>query len=53
MKLQRLRKYYPTQVEEKAKHLLEHYKHADATRVKIYVAAVMQNDEVMKFLESC
>jgi len=42
----------PAKVEEEAKHLLEHYKNADATRVKIYVASVMQNDEVMKFLES-
>lgn len=39
-------------VEAEAKHLLEHYKNADANRVKIYVASVMQNEEVMKFLES-
>lgn len=42
----------PAKVEEEAKHLLEHYKNADVTRVKIYVASVMQNDAVMKFLES-
>lgn len=42
----------PAKVEEETKHLLEHYKNADATRVKIYVASVMQNDAVMKFLES-
>ncbi len=39
-------------VEEEAKHLLEHYKNADAARVKIYVASVLQNEAVMKYLES-
>lgn len=39
-------------VEEEAKHLIEHYKDADKTRVMIYVASVLQNEAVMKFLES-
>lgn len=39
-------------VEEEAKHLFEHYKDADKTRVRIYVASVLQNEAVMKFLES-
>ncbi len=34
------------------KHLLEHYKNADPARVKIYVASVLQNEAVMKFLET-
>ncbi len=39
-------------VEHEVKHLLEHYKNADETRVRIYVASVLQNEAVMKFLES-
>lgn len=38
-------------VEEEAKHLLEHYKDADKNRVLVYVASVLQNEAVMKFLE--
>ncbi len=39
-------------IDNEVKHLLEHYKNADETRVRIYVASVLQNDAVMKFLES-
>ena len=39
-------------LETETKHLLEHYKNADPTRVRVYVASVLQNEEVMKFLES-
>lgn len=39
-------------LENEVKHLLEHYKNADETRVRIYVASVMQNEAVMKYLES-
>ena len=40
------------QLEEQTKQLLEQYKDADPTRVRIYVASVMQNEAVMKFLEA-
>ncbi len=39
-------------LEEETKHLLEHYKNADPIRVRVYVASVLQNEAVMKFLES-
>ncbi|OGG41421.1 hypothetical protein A2837_02825 [Candidatus Kaiserbacteria bacterium RIFCSPHIGHO2_01_FULL_46_22] len=39
-------------LEEEVKNLLEHYKDADQNRVRIYVASVLQNEAVMKFLES-
>ena len=39
-------------LEAETKHLLEHYKDADQNRVRIYVASVLQNEAVMKFLES-
>ncbi len=39
-------------IDNEVKHLLEHYKNADETRVRIYVASVLQNEAVMKFLES-
>ena len=39
-------------LENEVKHLMEHYKNADETRVRVYVASVMQNEAVMKFLES-
>lgn len=39
-------------LETETKHLLEHYKDADQNRVRIYVASVLQNEAVMKFLES-
>lgn len=40
------------QLEEQTKQLLEQYKDADEMRVKVYVASVLTNEEVMKFLES-
>lgn len=39
-------------LEEETKHLLEHYKNADPIRVRVYVASVLQNEAVMKMLES-
>lgn len=39
-------------VEEETKHLLDHYKDADKNRVRVYVTSVLQNEAVMKFLES-
>lgn len=39
-------------VETETKHLLEQYKDADASRVRVYVASVLQNEAVMKMLES-
>ena len=39
-------------LDKEVKHLMEHYKDADETRVRIYVASVMQNEAVMKYLES-
>ncbi len=39
-------------VENETKHLLEQYKDADASRVRVYVASVLQNEAVMKMLES-
>ncbi len=39
-------------VEEETKHLLEHYQNADPLRVRVYVASVLQNEAVMKYLES-
>lgn len=41
----------PDRLEAETKHLLEHYKDADPMRVRIYVASVLQNEAVMKFLE--
>jgi trigger factor len=40
------------QLESQVKQLLEQYKDADPMRVRIYVASVMQNEAVMKMLES-
>ncbi|MEX0931021.1 MAG: trigger factor, partial [Candidatus Paceibacterota bacterium] len=37
-------------VEEEVSKLLEQYKDADANRVRIYVASVLQNEETMKML---
>ncbi len=39
-------------VEEETKNLLEHYKDADKNRVRVYVTSVLQNEAVMKFLET-
>lgn len=39
-------------LEQEVKHLLEHYKDADVARVRVYVASVLQNEAVMKYLES-
>jgi FKBP-type peptidyl-prolyl cis-trans isomerase (trigger factor) len=39
-------------VEEQAKVLMERFKDADQHRVRIYVASVLLNEEVMKKLES-
>ncbi len=41
-----------TQLEAEVKQLMAQYKDADELRVKIYVASVMQNEAVMKMLES-
>jgi len=41
-----------TQLNEQVKQLMEQYKDADEMRVKVYVASVMTNEEVMKYLES-
>ena len=38
-------------VEEQSQGLLERFKDADETRVKLYVASVLMNEEVMKLLE--
>lgn len=40
------------QLETQVKQLLEQYKDADERRVRIYLASVMQNEAVMKMLES-
>ena len=40
------------QLNSQVKQLMEQYKDADELRVKIYVASVMQNEAVMKLLES-
>lgn len=40
------------QLEAQVKQLKEQYKDADETRVRVYVASVMQNEAVMKMLES-
>ncbi|MFN3188292.1 MAG: trigger factor [Candidatus Paceibacteria bacterium] len=40
------------QLDAQVKQLLEQYKDADERRVRIYVASVMQNEAVMKLLES-
>jgi trigger factor len=39
-------------VEEQTKELLERFKDADEQRVRLYVASVLMNEEVMKWLES-
>ena len=39
------------QFEEQVKQLLEQYKDADETRVRVYVASVMTNEAVMQMLE--
>lgn len=39
-------------VEAQTKELLERFKDADEHRVRLYVASVLLNDEVMKFLEN-
>jgi trigger factor len=41
-----------TQLNAQVKQLLEQYKDADERRVRVYVASVMQNEAVMKLLES-
>lgn len=38
-------------VEDEVKHLLEHYKDADETRVRLYVSSMLTNDEVLTMLE--
>lgn len=38
-------------LEQEVKHLLEHYKNADESRVRVYVASVLMNEAVMKMLE--
>jgi trigger factor len=40
------------QLEEQVRQLTEQYKDADPHRVRVYVASVMQNEAVMKMLES-
>lgn len=40
------------QLDSQVKQLLEQYKDADEARVRVYVASVMQNEAVMKMLES-
>lgn len=39
-------------VEEEVKHLLDRYKDADETRVRLYVTSMLVNDEVLKMLEA-
>lgn len=39
-------------LEQEVKNLLAHYKNADESRVRVYVASVLQNEAVMKMLES-
>lgn len=39
-------------VNEQTKELLQHFKDADEQRVRMYVASVLMNEEVMKWLES-
>lgn len=41
-----------TELNEQVQQLMEQYKDADEMRVKIYVASVLTNEAVMKFLES-
>jgi trigger factor len=41
-----------TQLDAQVAQLMEQYKDADETRVRIYVASVMQNEAVMQLLES-
>ena len=41
-----------TELDAQVKQLMEQYKDADETRVKVYVASVMMNEEVMKLLEN-
>lgn len=38
-------------LESEVKHLLEHYKDADESRVRLYVASVLTNEAVMEMLE--
>jgi len=40
------------QLDEHVKQLMEQYQDADETRVRVYVASVLTNEEVMKFLEN-
>jgi trigger factor len=42
----------PSIVDHEVSNLLERYKDADESRVRIYVASVLMNDAVMKMLES-
>lgn len=41
----------PTALENETKHILEHHKNADKSRVQVYVASVLKNEAVMKMLE--
>lgn len=41
----------PSLVDHEVSNLLERYKDADETRVRIYVSSILQNDAVMKMLE--
>jgi trigger factor len=41
----------PSHVDDQVSHILEQYKDADESRVRIYVSSVLQNDAVMKMLE--
>lgn len=46
-------KLLPTreEVEEEAKHIMEHYKDADKERVRVYAETVLMNEKVFRFLE--
>jgi FKBP-type peptidyl-prolyl cis-trans isomerase (trigger factor) len=50
----KLEKIEPDQValEAETKQLMDQHKNADPIRVRVYVASVLQNEAVMKFLES-
>lgn len=39
-------------VDHEVSHLLEHYKDADEPRVRVYVESIMQNEAVLKMLET-
>ena len=40
-----------SKVDHEVSHLLEHYKDADETRVRIYVESILRNEAVLKMLE--